>query len=147
MISPHPTRSLVVFADDWGRHPSSCQHLVRRLRDKWQILWVNSIGTRQVKANGFTFRRGAEKLRSWCRGVRQVSDAMWVLDPPMLPMIENRLSRSISRRPRGDDPVPTREALQAAGLRSVVRPPGFSRWPLTVEDRPICEELRHRGAL
>ena len=23
--------SLVVFSDDWGRHPSSCQHLIRRL--------------------------------------------------------------------------------------------------------------------
>ena len=23
--------SLLVFADDWGRHPSSCQHLVREL--------------------------------------------------------------------------------------------------------------------
>ena len=21
----------LVFSDDWGRHPSSCQHLVRRL--------------------------------------------------------------------------------------------------------------------
>ena len=37
---------LVVFADDWGRHPSSCQHLVGGLVDRFDVLWVNTIGTR-----------------------------------------------------------------------------------------------------
>jgi len=27
----NPPLRLVVFSDDWGRHPSSCQHLIRRL--------------------------------------------------------------------------------------------------------------------
>lgn len=97
--NPNPELpSLVVFADDWGRHPSSCQHLVRRLTDRWRILWVNTIGTRQVKADGFTFRRGIEKLKSWSRGLKQVSDQMWVLDPPMLPMISRTFSKVLNGR-------------------------------------------------
>jgi hypothetical protein len=38
---------LLVFADDWGRHPSSCQHLVRELLPRIPILCVNIIRTRK----------------------------------------------------------------------------------------------------
>jgi glycosyltransferase involved in cell wall biosynthesis len=88
---------LVVFADDWGRHPSSCQHLVRRLRKQHPVLWVNTIGTRQVRANSLTLRRGLEKVRSWARGLTRVSEQMWVLDLPMLPGLGNRLLRDLNR--------------------------------------------------
>ncbi len=89
--------SLIVFADDWGRHASSCQHLVRRLQDGWRILWVNTIGTRAVRMDGFTLRRGCEKLRRWSQGLRQVAEQMWVLDAPMLPMVGNPVSRTANR--------------------------------------------------
>ena len=89
---------LMVFADDWGRHPSSCQHLVRRLQSDFRILWVNSIGTRSVQVNGFTARRVLEKLNNWRRGLQQVADEMWVLDLPMLPGIGSPLVRSVNER-------------------------------------------------
>ena len=78
---------LLVFADDWGRHPSSCQHLVRRLRGDYRVLWVNTIGTRSPKADGFTLRRGFEKLNQWRRGLQRESATMSVLDLPMLPRV------------------------------------------------------------
>ena len=44
--SPHAT-TLLIFSDDWGRHPSSCQHLTSRLlRRPAPVIWVNTIGTR-----------------------------------------------------------------------------------------------------
>ncbi len=89
--------SLVVFADDWGRHPSSCQHLIRRLMNDHKILWVNTIGTRSPKANAFTLFRGVEKIKSWFRGTRQVSERMWVIDAPMLPYIGNAIARRVNR--------------------------------------------------
>ncbi len=89
---------LLVFADDWGRHPSSCQHLIRRLREMRPVLWANSIGTRQVKANGFTVRRGIEKLRSWSKGLNQISPTMWSVDLPMLPGVGGRIAKSVNRR-------------------------------------------------
>ena len=47
---------LVVFADDWGRHPSSCQHLVRQLVDDCDVVWINTIGTRRPELNMATLR-------------------------------------------------------------------------------------------
>ena len=57
--------SLLVFSDDWGRHPSSCQHLTRNLLDRYPVLWVNTIGTRAPKLDMQTVRRVAEKMRQW----------------------------------------------------------------------------------
>lgn len=59
------TRTLVVFSDDWGRHPSSCQHVVRRLLGDHHVVWVNTIGTRPPRLDLNTFRRGIEKLVGW----------------------------------------------------------------------------------
>jgi glycosyltransferase involved in cell wall biosynthesis len=87
---------LLVFADDWGRHPSSCQHLVNRLKTAHPILWINTVGTRSVKLDGFTFARGFEKIRNWCRGLRQVDSRMWVLDVPMLPSQGGRWSSALN---------------------------------------------------
>jgi len=80
------SHNFVVFSDDWGRHPSSCQHLFRRIARDHRVLWVNTIGLRAAKADSFTFRRGAEKLQEWTRPLKQVSDNMWVLAPIMLPV-------------------------------------------------------------
>lgn len=57
--------SLLVFSDDWGRHPSSCQHLIRNLVDRYPVLWVNTIGTRAPRLDMQTARRIAEKMRQW----------------------------------------------------------------------------------
>lgn len=57
--------SLLVFSDDWGRHPSSCQHLIRNLLDRYPVLWVNTIGTRAPRLDMQTMRRVAEKMRQW----------------------------------------------------------------------------------
>ena len=61
----HTIGSLLVFSDDWGRHPSSCQHLVRNLLDQYPVLWVNTIGTRAPRFDIQTVKRVAEKLRQW----------------------------------------------------------------------------------
>lgn len=128
--------SLIVFADDWGRHPSSCQHLVRRLQDRWRILWVNTVGTRTVRVDVFTFRRGCEKLRSWSAGLRQVADDMWVLDPPMLPTGGGRLARIVNRQ------------LVTSQIRSVMRRFGMSA-PLVLSTLPytvwLLGEVGQRG--
>lgn len=89
---------LLVFADDWGRHPSSCQHLVRRLNHDYRVVWANTIGTRCVKVDGFSLRRGVEKLKGWHKGLRRVSDQMWVVDLPMLPAVGRGASQIVNER-------------------------------------------------
>jgi glycosyltransferase involved in cell wall biosynthesis len=97
--APHP---LLVFSDDWGRHPSSCQHLVRRLLDRYEVYWVNTIGTRTPRLDLATVRRGLEKLRHWARpsgGRRHALPAhLHVLSPKMWPWFGSSFGRGLNRR-------------------------------------------------
>ena len=88
---------LLVFADDWGRHPSSCQHLIRRLTADYDVVWANSIGTRRLRADVLTLRRGFEKFRNWGRGLAQAEQRMWVVDLPMLPVGGGRVGQLTNR--------------------------------------------------
>jgi glycosyltransferase involved in cell wall biosynthesis len=90
---------LVVFADDWGRHPSGIQHLVRHLLPSRQVLWVNTIGTRKPRLDRATLRRGWEKLRHWGH-IGQPADLhpnLTVLNPIMWPSFASAASRRLNR--------------------------------------------------
>ncbi|MEP7307727.1 MAG: glycosyltransferase [Acidobacteriota bacterium] len=54
-----------MFSDDWGRHPSSCQHLFRRIVPHAQVLWVNTIGLRMSRLSVHDIARGIEVVRGW----------------------------------------------------------------------------------
>lgn len=56
-------RDLIVFGEDLGGLPSSTQHLVKRLADDRQVLWINSIGLRQPRINRRDLSRVWQKLR------------------------------------------------------------------------------------
>ena len=55
---PH---DLVVFGEDWGRHPSSTQHLVSRLAAERKTVWVNSLGLRRPRLSWPDLQRLAAK--------------------------------------------------------------------------------------
>lgn len=90
-----------MFADDWGRHPSSCQHLVRHLLATRPVAWVNTIGTRPPRLDWSTARRVAGKLRSWTRPAppapANVEAAPRVLSPKMWPSFASGRSRRLNR--------------------------------------------------
>jgi glycosyltransferase involved in cell wall biosynthesis len=89
---------LVVFADDWGRHPSSCQHLMGQLIGRYDITWVNTIGMRPPRFNASTWRRGWEKIRHWSPTTGRCEPApVRVLNPKMWPWFGSTLSRALNR--------------------------------------------------
>lgn len=53
---------MIVFGEDWGRHPSSTQHLMNRLADDANIIWVNSLGLRRPRLNRADIARLGNKL-------------------------------------------------------------------------------------
>jgi glycosyltransferase involved in cell wall biosynthesis len=63
-------RDMVVFGEDWGRHPSSTQHLIKRFAGDAQIIWVNSLGLRRPHLNLADFDRLRMKALSWAGGKR-----------------------------------------------------------------------------
>jgi glycosyltransferase involved in cell wall biosynthesis len=92
--------ALLVFADDWGRHPSSAQHLVRRLLDRYTVCWVNTIGTRPPRLDAASFRRGLEKLRHWTRPANPPAPLpanLRVLNPWMWPWFRSSFCRALNR--------------------------------------------------
>jgi glycosyltransferase involved in cell wall biosynthesis len=95
------TSPLLVFSDDWGRHPSSCQHLIRHLLDRHPVTWVNTIGTRKPRLDLATIRRALGKLAQWVRPARGGSAGPAnprVLNPRMWPGFDSRFSRALNRR-------------------------------------------------
>ncbi len=95
--------SLIVFSDDWGRHPSSCQHLIKKLLPNYRVLWVNTIGTRAPRLDLTTIKRVGEKLKQWTQKKNSTSeeseatvahDNLKVVNPRMWPWF----SRSHDRR-------------------------------------------------
>ena len=93
---------LLVFADDWGRHPSSCQHLVGRLLGRHSTTWVNTIGTRKPRFDLDTLRRGVEKLSHWFRRSNSAKTPLpanlRVLNPRMFPSFDSRFARWLNRK-------------------------------------------------
>jgi glycosyltransferase involved in cell wall biosynthesis len=76
------TTQLVVFADAWGVHPSSHQHLVRNLGVDYSILWVNTVGTRRPTLNAADLRKAVRHLATACKSgpktrPRVVAPLMW----------------------------------------------------------------------
>ena len=94
--------NLVVFSDDWGRHPSSCQHLVRELLDDFHVCWVNTIGTRLPRLDAYTLARGGEKLWTWMttrpREPGGDSGNPLVIARAMWPSFRSSLGRRFNRR-------------------------------------------------
>ncbi len=99
--------SLLVFSDDWGRHPSSCQHLVWQLLDRYPVTWVNTIGTRTPRLNQATLRRVREKLVQW-HGLRRwtemsaasrtrVHPNLQVVNPKMWPWFSRPHDRRLNQ--------------------------------------------------
>jgi len=125
-----PGLDFVVFSDDWGRHPSSCQHLFVRLMRRHRVLWINTIGMRAARADAFTLRRGLEKLAEWRRPLRRVNTNLHVYAPPMLPVAGGRVGRLNVR-------------LVAAGVRRVMQRLGFVR-PVLVASVPTAADYLGR---
>jgi hypothetical protein len=103
---------LVVFADDWGVHPSSTQHLVRHLQNDYSTMWVNTTGTRRPKPTLDDLRKIIRRIAG--SGARRMDPRLTVLTPAMWPgfrtpwqrrvnalLVSHAVNRSLGRR-RGE---------------------------------------------
>jgi glycosyltransferase involved in cell wall biosynthesis len=95
-------RDFVVFSDDWGRHPFSCQHIMQHFLPTNRILWVNTIGMRQPRLNAYDLKRALEKVSSWVRPVpesrQSLPEGLRVISPVMIPFSAVAAVRAFNRR-------------------------------------------------
>jgi glycosyltransferase involved in cell wall biosynthesis len=111
---------LLVFSDDWGRHPSSSQHLIAQMLPRRKVLWVNTIGTRPPRLDLKTMQRVLEKLGHWVSPHASLEDHggqagyqvnPHVISPRMWPSFASRAARSLNKRLLKSALVPAIEAL------------------------------------
>jgi glycosyltransferase involved in cell wall biosynthesis len=121
---------LLVFSDDWGRHPSSCQHLIRHLVQDQPVYWVNTIGTRPPRLDWATLKRGWEKARHWTRPAppkQALPPNLRLLSPYMWPTFRTGFARGLNRR--------LLLGQLGSALRSLPRP------PVAITTLPIVADL------
>jgi glycosyltransferase involved in cell wall biosynthesis len=122
-----------VFADDWGRHPSSCQHLVRHLLGRYEAVWVNTIGTRTPRLDWATLKRGLEKARHWTRPAGRsepLPDNLRVVSPKMWPWLGSAFARRLNRGLLGRQLLPLVQS--------------FAEPPVAVTTLPVVADLMGR---
>jgi hypothetical protein len=133
----------VVFSDDWGEHPSSCQHLFRHVAREHRTIWVNTVGMRAPKLTLGDLRKAVLKVRKMVRpperaaapAVRQSADLrLHVLQPPGIPLPGSSLARQFNAR----------AAVRA--IRGKMAELGFGR-PVVLSTVPnACDVVGQLGA-
>ena len=132
------TRDLVVFAEDWASHPSSTQHLIKRLSEQYRVLWVNSIGLRRPRFSVTDMRRVYRKLHSMLAGQVSAESAsthagsIHVLKPRVISWPGSRVAAALNRRLLGRQ---LRHAMASLGMS---RPLVWTSLPSAIE---VLDEL------
>jgi len=95
-------KDIVVLSDDWGRHPFSCQHLIKQLLPWNRVLWVNTIGYRRLKFSRYDVGRAFGKIFSWLHhnqgrtDKEEFSENLRVVAPICLPFGSFRSVRALN---------------------------------------------------
>lgn len=120
---------IVVFAEDWGRHPSSTQHILRQMIIQGhRVIWFNSIGLRNPSLSSRDVKRLFAKLFS-ALGMKKedgrlstdvVDDGsapVKIIHPLVFPKPSNGMMRYANKRILGDL---VRREMKTAGMRSPI---------------------------
>jgi glycosyltransferase involved in cell wall biosynthesis len=113
-------KDFIIFSDDWGRHPFSCQHIMKHFLNDNRILWVNTIGMRNPRLSIYDIKRAVGKLKVWGRPHEYETDIpvnLTVIAPIMIPYnsidsIRNWNRNSVVRK--------TREWSERLGFRDPI---------------------------
>jgi glycosyltransferase involved in cell wall biosynthesis len=88
---------IVCLAEDWGRLPSSSQHIMRTLSRQYSILWVDSLGLRTPSIGKNDLKRMLQKLKRFLSGIKLKEPNIFVYSPLVLPYFKNRLARKLNQ--------------------------------------------------
>jgi glycosyltransferase involved in cell wall biosynthesis len=120
----HVSPAFIVFGDDWGAHPSSVQHLFRRVARDHRTVWVNTLGLRPPRLDRADAARVVRKLTAIAKGsakppaddTRDRDLDLHVVSPPMVPWMRPSPLRALNR-------ASVRRSVEALTSRLGVRDP------------------------
>jgi hypothetical protein len=97
----------IVFGDDWGRHPSTTQHLATRLGARHRVIWIDSLAMRAPRLDANDARRVWGRL-SGSRDAASSPDPAWMVRPRprvlpwhLSPIVASANRSAIARAVRG----------------------------------------------
>ncbi|KMT66528.1 glycosyltransferase [Catenovulum maritimum] len=93
----------IVFAEDWGRHPSSTQHLFSQLSEFYPVTWVNSVGMRKPSICYSDTKRVWEKAQQLLTQAKPDTSQKYatefpVIAPKVLPWHDLSLVNKLNKR-------------------------------------------------
>ncbi|KJG00004.1 glycosyltransferase [Photobacterium angustum] len=94
----------IIFGEDWGRHPSSTQHLISIIAKQYPVYWINSIGLRQPQLQAKDIRRIIEKLMAFIHRPaitdNEVSPKKLkkIIKPLVWPLARNKTMKYINKK-------------------------------------------------
>ncbi len=93
-------RCIIVFSDDWGRFPSTLQHIIKFLLPQIiEVIWIGSLGLRKPELSLKDLRRVFEKLKRIFTKTsstdREESDII-LLNPFVIPFHDSKFFRKIN---------------------------------------------------
>lgn len=130
------TIDLIVFGEDWGRHPSSTQHLVKRLAADRRVVWINSIGLRRPRFGSADLKRIVQKLQAALFGRsgngnpaerEPLPPNLTVVAPLAVPWPGNPLAAALNRFLIG------RQVRRVMAERGIARPVLWASLPTVVD--------------
>ena len=94
-------KDMIVFGEDWGKLPSSTQHIIKYLAKERKVIWVNSIGLRQPSFSVRDILRLWEKLihkpRVKAENTGLYSTHFQVISPKTIPAPKSAIMRKLAR--------------------------------------------------
>lgn len=94
-------RDYIVFGEDWGRHPSSTQHLFKHMLGARHIVWCNSIGLRKPDLCVSDMVRAVRKVQAFMGRPEPSHDSagprMSVVQPFAIPAPRHAAARAFNR--------------------------------------------------
>ncbi|MBI5215669.1 MAG: glycosyltransferase [Ignavibacteriae bacterium] len=93
-------RNIIVFGDDWGKYPSTMQHMGRILARENRLMWIGSLGLRKPKFSlydAFRIWEKGKKLFSNTNSVKSENNVMEV-NPLVIPFHNSGFARRINAK-------------------------------------------------
>ncbi|MBI2521713.1 MAG: glycosyltransferase [Bdellovibrio sp.] len=92
---------LLVFGEDFGRHPHCLEHIIKELMPLNTVFWIETIGMRSPNFSFYDVKRILQLIYKWTlnRGKKNVNKAnrnLKIIAPPMLPFTSWKLVRKIN---------------------------------------------------
>lgn len=90
-------RDIIVFGDDWGRHPSTMQFIGKEFSKYNRVFWIGSIGMRKPKLSVQDLKRFSEKAKKIFKNNIGGTNYITEINPLVIPYHDFKAVRLVNK--------------------------------------------------